>query len=131
MANGDGPRLLKDAEAVKAATIRAGNPPTLVPKDWGPPALYAGGRWPTASFAYVRDEQLRFALVTTQDWIRTVRHARSDQNMPLSTLGVLTYSTPNTLSELEAGARWPSLPVLLRVSQVLGIEVDLTGPVPE
>lgn len=36
--------------------------------------------------------------------------------------------TPNGLSEIALGARWPSLQVMLRVSAVLGVDVEFQVP---
>ena len=113
---------------MKAACDLAAKRSIIKPVQWGPPALYAGGKWPRANYDWVADPLLRESLITTQDWVRAIRHARTDRRMSLRALAKATRTQLATLSELEVGARWPSLPVLLRVSQVLGVTVEIREP---
>jgi hypothetical protein len=129
---GDGPRLLRDRTAVSAAHRQAADVLHLSPTLWGPPALYAQGRWPNARFSFVRDRLLREALTSTQAWVLALRHARTDQRLSLRRVALLARVPPNTLSEVELGARWPTLPTLLRLGGVLGVSITpVTVELPE
>ena len=119
-----GAQMLKDPEFVAQAVERVTQLRTVHPSDWAPPAAYGKGRWPKADFSYVRDPLLRQSLTDFQDWVRAVRHARADARMSLRQLGFAARSTPNAMSELDLGARWPSVALMLRVSAVLNVDVN-------
>lgn len=118
-----GVALLKDPAFVARAVDQASRDARVHPSDWAPPAAYGKGLWPKADFSYVRDPLLRRSLTDFQDWVRALRHARADARMSLRQLGFAAGSTPNAMSELDLGARWPSVSLMLRVSAVLGVGV--------
>jgi hypothetical protein len=119
-----GVQLLKDPVFVSQAVDRASRLSKVHPSDWAPPAAYGKGLWPKADFSYVRDPVLMRSLTGFQDWVRALRHARADARMSLRQLGFAAGSTPNAMSELDLGARWPSVSLMLRVSAVLGVEMS-------
>lgn len=127
MPTGSGPSMLRNPAAVAnaVAAARAGK---VRGDRWAPPAAYAHGHWPKATFDDIFDPGMRHALVTTQDWVRALRHARSDARLSIRQTARQAGTSVNAVSEIELGARWPSLPLILRLSHVLEVEVSITNP---
>ncbi len=74
---------------------------------------------PGRTFLGSGDAQFAEALTTVQQVIRTLRHARSDARLTVWETERRGRMPHNTLLAMQAGMRWPTLPVLLRVASVL------------
>jgi DNA-binding XRE family transcriptional regulator len=111
------------AHLQEAAALRG-----IGPEEWDAPVRYTrDGAWPKSDFAYIADADLREACATAQRLARAVRHARSDMRLSIREVARRARMPHNTLVDLEGGKRWPSLPVLIRVTRVLGLRLDLDG----
>lgn len=110
-------KVLRDAaQSAAAQPVRPGQ--------WAAPARYDRElAWPRADFSWIADGQLATALTSTQQVIRVLRHARSDARLTVRETARRARMPHNTLLDLEAGMRWPTLPVLLRVALVLGVNL--------
>jgi DNA-binding XRE family transcriptional regulator len=98
------------------------------PEHWDAPVRYArDGAWPTSDFSYIADADLREACATAQRLARTVRHARSDMRLSIREVARRARMPHNTLVDLEAGKRWPSIPVLVRVGRALDLQWVLSS----
>lgn len=127
MPTGSGPSMLRNPAAV-AHAVTAARAGKVRGDRWAPPAAYAHGQWPKANFDDIADPGMRHALATTQDWVRALRHARSDARLSIRHIARQASTSVNAVSEIELGARWPSLPLILRLSHVLDVDISITNP---
>lgn len=127
MPTGQGARVLADTARCQRAVQDASQLGYVAQVKWLPPAVYAQGRWPKGDFSYIKDPVLRESLVTVQEWVRALRHARSDRDLSIRQVAKELEMGPNAVSEIELGARWPALQTVLRMSVLLGVEIETSS----